>query len=124
MPPLEQTLLSSSNHSVGSGSSIFAKVRTNLALSPTRHTKPCISSKHSIHNNVTTSNVDSELRTLEKQSSSSTSSSSSLSDQSAKVLGSMKKASRNQFLAAGKKSVAQRKGDKRLNDAYYAYQFE
>ena len=63
MPPLEQTLLSSSNHSVGSGSSIFAKVRTNLALSPTRHTKPCISSKHNIHNNVTTSNVDSELRT-------------------------------------------------------------
>ena len=63
MPPLEQTLLSSSNHSVGSGSSIFTKVRTNLALSPTRHTKPCISSKHNIHNNVTTSNVDSELRT-------------------------------------------------------------
>jgi hypothetical protein len=63
--------------------------------------------------------VDTELRSLESRSSS------SLSDQSAKVFGSKKKANRNQFLAASKKTVvSQRKGDARLNAAYYAYQFE
>jgi hypothetical protein len=66
MPPLEQSL-SSSQHSVGSSSSkrIFARVRHNLALSPSRNAKPFYTSTININNASTTStmNFDSELRT-------------------------------------------------------------
>jgi len=79
--------------------------------------------------------MDAELRALEQRSSSSSTSSSSggarsqappsLDDHSAQLLGSKKKANRNQFLAASKKTVVdKRKGDKRLNEAYYNFQFE
>ena len=62
MPPLEQTL-SSSHHSVGSSSTrIFARVRHNLALSPSRNTKS-LHSNTIHHSSASTTNVDSELRT-------------------------------------------------------------
>ena len=69
MPPLEQSL-SSSHHSVGgSGSSsssqrMFARVRHNLALSPSRNAKPFYhSTNHHYGSNTATTNFDAELRT-------------------------------------------------------------
>jgi hypothetical protein len=73
MPPLEQSL-SSSHHSVGSsGQRIFASLRHNLTLSPSRIAKPIYNnntiintgncSSNSNNNTSTTTNVDVELRT-------------------------------------------------------------
>ena len=68
MPPLEQSL-SSSYHSVGSSSKrIFARVRHNLALSPSRSVKPTIGNvinSNSINKTSTPAamNLDLELKT-------------------------------------------------------------